>query len=295
MSLTAFRTLELQVRRRVSGLLSGDHEGLRLGPGSVAEEVTRYQPGDDVRWIDWNVTARSQEPHVWRPRADHELETWVLLDETPSMAFGSAATEKGELATLVASAVGLLTDTPGNRLGVARQSTAGMAYTRPTASRRAAQRLLRTPTAAPRNGVADLDLAEAVSDLSRKARHPGLRVVVSDFLSPDGETGRPFAWERPLRRMSRTHEVIVVEVVDPRDLSIPEVGHLVLVDPESGRQRELWTSDRVLRARYQEAAATFRADVATAVRAAGCGHVVLHTDTDWLLDLARFVHRWNRS
>ncbi len=89
MSLAAFRRLELQVRRRVAGLGHGDNESLRLGQGSVAEEIVRYQPGDDVRWIDWNVSARSMDPHVWRPRADHELETWVLVDETPSMAFGS--------------------------------------------------------------------------------------------------------------------------------------------------------------------------------------------------------------
>ncbi|HEU5241343.1 MAG TPA: DUF58 domain-containing protein, partial [Ornithinibacter sp.] len=94
----AFQALDLLVRRRLDGLLQGDHAGMRLGAGTEPEEVVRYRPGeDDVRRIDWNVTARSLEPHVWRPRADHELESWVLLDETPSMAFGTTHLEKGDL------------------------------------------------------------------------------------------------------------------------------------------------------------------------------------------------------
>ena len=89
-----FRTLDLGVRRRIDSLVAGDHEGMRLGVGSEREEVVRYQPGDDVRRIDWNITARSTDMHVWRPRADNQLDTWVLLDVTPSMAFGTVNGEK---------------------------------------------------------------------------------------------------------------------------------------------------------------------------------------------------------
>ncbi|MBJ7289369.1 DUF58 domain-containing protein [Williamsia sp.] len=295
MSLAAFHSLELQVRRRVSGLMYGDNEGIRLGPGSVAEEVVRYQPGDDVRRIDWNVTARSMDSYVWRPRADHELETWVLLDETPSMAFGTDVTEKGDLAAQVAGAIGLLTDGPGNRMGIARLTVDGMAYSRPLASRKAARRAVVTPDRPARDGVAEVDLTTGLDELSRRARRPGLRIVVSDLLGADGTIERPFAWERALRRMAVRNQVVVVEIIDPRDLSLPDVGHLVLVDPESGRQREISTSDRRTRAAFDSAAQQFRIDTTDAVRAAGCQHVVLRTDQDWLLGLARFVQRWNRS
>ncbi len=101
------------MQRRLDGLLHGDHGGLRLGPGSETEELARYQPGHDVRRIDWNVTARAREPHLWLTRAEHELDTWLLLDRTASMAFGTVDGEKGELAASVAAAVGLLTDAPG--------------------------------------------------------------------------------------------------------------------------------------------------------------------------------------
>jgi uncharacterized protein (DUF58 family) len=286
-SLTRFRGLDLTVRRRLEGLLQGDHAGLRLGPGSEAEELARYAPGHDVRRMDWKVTARAREPHVWLTRAEHELDTWVLLDQTPSMAFGTAASEKSELAVTVAGAVGLLTDAPGNRLGLALFGTTEMSWARPRAGRVAAHRVLRM-SAGPRDGRAALDLAEAITLLNRRHRRSGLRIVVSDLLDPTGQIERPFDWERPLQRLAARHDVVVVEVLDPRELELPPVGQLVLTDPESGRQREIGTDLRV-RTAYAEAAAAFRSATAAAVRTAGAGHVLLRTDRDWVGDLARFV------
>ena len=271
----AFQALDLLVRRRLDGLLQGDHAGMRLGAGSEAEEVVRYRPGeDDVRRIDWNVTARSLEPHVWRPRADHELESWVLLDETPSMAFGTTHLEKGDLGGWAAAAVGMLTDGPGNRVGLARWSADGIRWEAPLPGRVTARRVVRTIGQAPRTVATGsvTSFAEALTALERRARRPGVRVVVSDFVEPDGRVDRPFDWEVPLRRLAARHDVVVVEVLDPRELDLPDMGLLVLVDPETGRQREVWTSPR-LRARYAEAAARHRASVATAVRGAGAAHV----------------------
>lgn len=291
-SLTAFRGLDLTVRRRLDGLLQGDHSGVRLGPGSDAEELARYTPGHDVRRIDWKVTARAREPHLWLTRAEHELDTWLLLDQTPSMAFGTAATEKADLASTVAGAVGLLTDAPGNRLGLAVLGTDGLTWVRPLAGRVAAHRALRMPAGA-RDGAPALDLAQAITVLGHRHRRSGLRVVVSDLLDPTGQIECPFAWERPLRRLAARHDVIVVEVLDPRELELPPVGHLVLVDPESGRQREISTDLRV-RTAYAEAATAFRSATAQAVRAAGAAHVLLRTDRDWVGDLARFVRARRR-
>lgn len=292
--LPRFRGLDLTVRRRLDGLLHGEHTGLRIGPGSDAEELTRYQPGHDVRRIDWNVTARAREPYLWLTRAEHELDTWLLLDQSPSMAFGTTTKEKADLATTVAGAVGLLTDAPGNRLGVAALTTKGLVWHRPLAGRMAAHRVLR---AAPgsRDGTAPVDLAEALTLLARRHRRSGLRVIVSDLLDPAGRVSRPFDWEGPLRRLVARHDVCVIEVLDPRELELPAVGQLVLVDPESGRQRDVSTGDRRLRTAYAAAAAAHRQATAAAVTRAGAAHLLLRTDGDWVADLSRFVRARRRT
>lgn len=287
----AFATLELTVHKRLSGVLNGGHAGLGLGPGSDPEEVVPYRPGeDDVRRIDWNVTARSEQPHVWRTRSEHELETWVVVDETASMDFGTVEVEKGEVATWVTGAVGLLSDGPGNRMGVLHLRADGLDWSPAVPPRRAAYRALaatRTPSS-PRQSE-QTSLARALLALDQRQRRPGIRVVVSDFVEPDGAVERPFAWEQALRRLSARHDVVVVEILDPRELELPDVGPVVLRDPETGRRREIWTSLPGLRADYAALAAGHRAAVAEAVRAAGAGHVVLRTDRDWVGDLARFV------
>ncbi len=291
-----FAALELAVRRRLPGRLHGDHHGLRLGSGSDPEEVVKYTPGeDDVRRIDWNVTARAGgEPHVWRPLAEHELETWVLVDATPSMEFGTVSLEKRHLAAGATAAVALLTQGPGNRLGTVHLTAQGLRWTAPVPSRVAAHRALKRPGGGVSTGSTNekptpADLAGAITALTARHRRPGVRVVVSDFVEPDGRTERPFPWEKPLRRMAAVHETLVVEVVDPRELELPDVGAVTLVDPESGHRREVWTSDRRLRRDYAEAVAAHRDAVAAAVRSSRAGHVLLRTDRDWVRDLARHV------
>lgn len=285
-----FEALELAVRRRLPGRLQGDRRGLRLGPGTEPEEVVRYRPGeDDVRRIDWNVTARVGEPHVWRPQAEHELETWVLVDDTASMAFGTQLLEKRDLAAGAIAAIGLLTSGPGNRVGVERLTPDGLQHTAPLPARVAAHRALRLSPARPGLGSGSVDLAAAIGQLAARHRRPGLRVVVTDFLDAEGSTERPFAWERPLRRLAAGHETLVVEVLDPRELALPDVGSLTLRDPESGRSVDVDTHDPRLRTAYAGAAAAHRTAVGAAVRAARAGHVVLRTDRDWVRDLARHV------
>lgn len=293
-ALPSFRSLDLTVRRRLDGLLHGENAGLRLGPGSDAEELTRYQPGHDVRRIDWKVSARAREPYLWRTRAEHELDTWVLLDRTASMAFGTVAAEKADLAATVAGAIGLLTDGPGNRLGLGVLSADGLQWTRPLPARVAAHRAIRLGPVV-REGQAGLGLADALTVLARRHRRPGLRVIVSDLIDPAGTIERPFAWEGPLGRLAARHDVVVVELLDPRELDLPEVGHLVLVDPESGRQREVDSADRRVRAAYGGAARSHRSATAAAARSAGAGHVLLRTDHDWVTELARFVRARRRA
>jgi uncharacterized protein (DUF58 family) len=200
------------------------------------------------------------------------------------MDFGTAAMEKRDLAAAAVAAVGALTDGPGNRVGACRLTGSGLGTHRPRGGRLARRALLRALVDEPRDAGA-ADLAAGLERFRREHRRPGLRVVISDLLDdPPGTT----AWEAPLRRLSARHEVVVVEVVDPRDSELPDVGALVLLDPETGRVREVRTDAR-LRARFAREAAAHRAATAAAVRRAGAEHLVLHTDADWVTAVARFA------
>jgi uncharacterized protein (DUF58 family) len=277
------RRLELTVRRRLDGLLQGDHLGLVPGSGSEAGDSRMYHPGDDVRRMDWPVTARTQVPHVRETIADRELETWAVVDLSASLDFGTANCQKRDLAIAGLAAVGHLTVHGGNRLGAV--VTTGERVDRHPAmpGRMAAERLLRDVVATPRAaGGRRVDLAAALETLRRPERRRGLVVVISDFLGDSD-------WERPLRGLSARHELLAIEVVDPRELELPDVGLLTVVDPESGQTLEVPTGNAEFRERFAAGAAVQRAQVATALRRCGAGHLQLRTDRDWLMDVVRFV------
>jgi uncharacterized protein (DUF58 family) len=277
------RQLELAVTRRLDGMLHGDHRGLVPGAGSEPGEVRSYEPGDDVRRMDWSVTARTGHPHVRTPIADRELEMWVVADLSASLDFGTATCEKRDLAVAAVAAFGHLTARAGNRVGALVVHGSGTTRIPPRAGRDHLWALLHQVALVPRqDGGGPTDLGAALRTLDRLARRRGVVAVVSDFVGAPG-------WERPLRALAVRHDVVAVEVVDPRELSLPDVGVLALVDPETGRRLEVQTSDRRLRRRFEAAAAAQRAGTAAAVRGAGADHLVLRTDRSWLEDLVRFV------
>jgi len=284
------RRLELDVTRRLDGLLHGDYRGLVPGHGSESGETRPYVPGDDVRRIDWNVSARSMETHVRESIADRELETWILVDRSPSLDFGTARTTKAGLAIEAVGAIGFLTARTGNRLGAVVVDPAGVTVVPARPGRDHLLALLRGLLAgrapgATVHGSADdagtTDLGAALRHLVVPPRRRGLVVVVSDFLSTDG-------WGRALRALVTRHEVVAIEIVDPRELELPAVGTLTVVDPETGRTREVPTNRRT-RARYAAAAAEQRQGIAAELRRSGVSHLQLRTDGDWVLDVARFV------
>ncbi len=275
--------LQLLVTRRLDGLLQGDYLGLLSGPGSEAGESREYRPGDDVRRMDWPVTARTTLPHVRQTVADRELETWLAVDLSASLDFGTARWLKRDLAVFAAAAVSHLVVRGGNRIGAVVGTGGGIQIRMPARSgHKEAQGLLRalarTPSRAGRT-----DLGELIDMLNRPPRRRGMGVIISDFLSP------PQQWARPVRKLAVRHDVLAVEVVDPRELELPDVGVLELVDPETGQVHEVQTADPRLRQRYAKAAAAQRAEIADALRAAGAAHLRLRTDSDWLLDIVRFV------
>ena len=288
------RRLELTVRRRLDGLLQGDHLGLVPGSGSEAGDSRTYHPGDDVRRMDWPVMARTQVAHVRETIADRELETWVVLDLSASLDFGTADCEKRDLAIAALAAVSHLTVRGGNRLGAV--VTTGERVDRYPANpgRLSADRLLRSVVATPRATSGRRgDLAAALESLRRPPRRRGLVVVISDFLGTDARG--PADWERPLRGLSARHELLAVEVVDPRELELADVGLLTVVDPESGQTLEVPTGNAEVRRRYAEGAAAQRREIAAALRRAGAGHLQLQTDRDWLTDVVRYVAHRRRA
>ncbi|MEH0845069.1 DUF58 domain-containing protein [Micromonospora sp. CPCC 205711] len=293
--------LQLLVTRKLDGLLQGDYAGLLPGPGSEAGESREYRPGDDVRRMDWPVTARTTMPHVRRTVADRELETWLAVDLSASLDFGTGRWLKRDVVIAAAAALTHLTVRGGNRIGAVIGTGAEAAapagrwraapppvgpgvLTRVPArsGRREAQGLLRALAGTPvRPGRSDL--GTLVDALNRPPRRRGLAVVISDFLAP------PQQWGRPLRKLRVRHDVLAIEVVDPRELELPDVGVLPVVDPETGELHEVQTADPGLRRRYADAAAAQREAIAAELRAGGAGHLRLRTDRDWLLDMVRFV------
>ncbi len=276
------RRLDLVISRRLDGLLHGEYLGLVPGHGSELGETRRYQPGDDVRRIDWNVTARLQEPYVRETIADRELETWVLADLSPSLDFGTAFCEKRDLAVSAAAAVGFLTARTGNRTGAVLVDPDGATTVPARGGKDHLMALLHRLVSAPRAERGKTDLAAGLGRMAATTRRRGLAVVVSDFLGSDD-------WERPLARLATRHETLCVEVVDPRELELPAVGVLALVDPRTGDLHEVQSSNPRLRERYAAAAAAQRARIADTIGRAGADHLQLRTDRDWLLDLVRFV------
>lgn len=281
------RRLELKVTGKLDGLLGGEHLGLLPGPGSELAESRPYQPGeDDVRHMDWSVTARTAVPHVRDLIADHELEAWALVDLTPSMDFGTAQYAKRELAVAALAAVGFTATRLGDRIGAYLMHQGGLRRRPARTGRTGLYALLREVEQAP-IARGPISLAEGIAALHRGQRRRGLRVVVSDFLDQS-------AWEVPLRRMAARHQTLAVEIVDPRELELPATGGLVeLVDPETGAVQEIMLTARVAEA-YRQAAAEQRAATSATLRRAGVPHLVLRTDRDWVTDIARFALRRRR-
>ncbi|MEO6956753.1 MAG: DUF58 domain-containing protein [Antricoccus sp.] len=283
------RKLEMTVKRQLDGLLFGNHMGLVPGPGSEAGDSRIYHAGDDVRRMDWFVTARTTTPHVRETIADRELETWIVVDLSPSLDFGTALCEKRDLAVAAAAAFVYLTQRGANRIGAVITTGADLIRIPAMPGKAHGDWLIRKLISTPRTAEGTRgDLGGALEELRRPARRRGLLVVISDFL------GEP-TWYRPLNGLRERHDIIGVEIVDPRELSLPAAGLLTLQDPETGKTIEVQTSDSRLREEYAAQASAQRAQIATALRRATAAHLRLRTDRDWLLDMMRFVANRRRS
>jgi uncharacterized protein (DUF58 family) len=284
------RRLELTLGRRIDGLLHGDHAGRVPGLGSEAGETRLYQPGDDPRRIDWNVTARARDPHVRDAVAERDVESWLVVDLSPSTDFGTARCTKRDVVVAAAGALALLTCRSGDRVGAHVLTHEGVTTFPARSGRMHARALLDAFAGAPRPDPAARpdgpgpDLGDALERLARHTRRRGLAAIVSDFPG-DGR------WVPALRSVAGRHETLAVEVLDPRELDLPDVGLLVVTDPETGDEREVRTDDRGLRERYAAAARARREGIARCLRGRAVDHVVLRTDRDATADLVAWLVR----
>ncbi|MDX6467651.1 MAG: hypothetical protein QOI27_2691 [Gaiellaceae bacterium] len=281
--LDLLRALQIEIGRRLSGMLAGEYRSSRYGDGVELAQVRPYEAGDDVRKIEWNVTARTGIPHVRVHLAERALATWLVLDTSPSMQFGTAERRKADVADGVAIATGHIATRRGNRLGVTTFGDSEPVTLPPAQGRTGLIGLLaalqREPEQQP---VGATSLGDALRRTGAIARQRGIVVIVSDFRGP-------LDWRKPLLELMSRHEVLAVEIRDPREQELPDVGDLWLVDPETGRQIRVDTRSASLRDRFAAAAAEERSGVARVLSALGAPHVVLSTSGDWLRHYANFL------
>lgn len=277
--------LDWQVVRRLDGVLQGDYRSLFHGSGLDFASLREYQFGDDVRAIDWNVTARMDTTYVREYHEDREISAWFLLDLSPSVDFGTVVAGREKRTVLidfVATMARLLTRR-GNRVGAivfAGRET----RTIPAGSGRVhVLRLIEDLLRQPRLDAAPVtDLAPLLATAHRMIRRRSLIILVSDFIGVPG-------WERPLELLNRRHELLTIRLVDPREIDLPDVGPMILADAETGEQLYVDTSDGAFRKRFRAAADAREAKVGAAFRRARVEAAALSTDEDLVRAIIRLA------
>ncbi|MFA9441852.1 DUF58 domain-containing protein [Uliginosibacterium sp. sgz301328] len=275
--------LEWTVVRRLDGLLQGDYRTLMRGAGLDLADLREYQYHDDVRHIDWNVTARLQIPHVRQFTEDREMAAWFLVDLSPSVDFGSRDVRKRTLSGEFVGVLARLLTRHGNRVGALLYGAGVDTVIPPGNSRRHVLRLLHSLVTRPtllRPGVTDL---KALLDAALRTIHQrGSIFVISDFISQPG-------WEKPLGQLVQRHDVLAVRVVDPLERSLPDLGMLVMHDPETGEQITVDTQNAGFRRRFAELAKARDVEIREAFVKAGVDALELVTDGDLVDAVVRFV------
>jgi uncharacterized protein (DUF58 family) len=279
--------LDWQVIRRLDGLLQGDYRSLFYGYGVDFADLREYQPEDDIRYIDWNVTARMDTPYVRQYAEDRDITAWFLLDLSPSVDFGTVQTEALKRTVLIdfVTTMARLLTRHGNRVG-ALFASGGNRVEKTIPARggriqvlRLVNDLMKQPRLkhAPFTDLTPL-FAGALNSIKRRS----LIFIISDFISAPG-------WERPLHLLNRRHEVIAVRLWDPREIDLPDVGPIVMEDAETGEQLYIDTHDRRFRTRFAEAARQREAVLKESFKQAGVDVLSLSTEDDLVRAIVRFA------
>ena len=275
--------IEWQVIRRLDGVLQGDYRSLFYGYGVDFADLREYQPGDDVRYIDWNVTARMDAPYVRQYTEDREITAWFLLDLSPSMDFGTVRSLKRTmLVDLVATLARLLTR-HGNRVGaifyggrVERTIPAG-------GGRIQVLRLINDLFKQPQLASAPFtDLTPLLGAGLHAIKRRSLVFIISDFITAPG-------WERLLSLLNRRHDVVAIRLWDPREVELPDVGPVIMEDAETGERLYVDTHDRGFRRRFREAGRRREAELNDLFKRAGVDALPLSTEEDLVRAIVRFA------
>ena len=275
--------LEWQVLRRLDGILQGDYRSLFMGGGLDFAELREYQPPDDVRHIDWNVTARMDRPYVRQFMEDREVTAWFLLDMSPSMAFGAVERRKESVMIDFVGMLARLLTRNGNRVGAILYDNDEQLAIPPRGGRSQVLRLIndiQRQHQAP--GGTMTNLTRLLESGFNSIRRSSLVFVVSDFICIPG-------WDRVLDRLGIKHELIAVRLWDPREMDLPDVGVVLVEDSETGAQMSVDTSDRGFRRRFHEAAQRREAELSQTFKHAGVAELPLSTDEDIVQAIVRFV------
>jgi uncharacterized protein (DUF58 family) len=281
--------LEWRVLRRLDGLLQWSHRTVHRGVGTDFLDLREYEPGDDVRHIDWNVTARMDTLFVRQYTEDRELTAWLLLDRSPSMGFGPIERPKELVVTELATALARLLTRDGNRVG-AILFDSDVEETLPARSgRNQVLALARSLMRPPRASGAVTDLTGVLESADRAIRRRSLVVLVSDFITAPG-------WERPLLQLTQRHEVVAIRLLDPREYELPDTGVIVVEDAETGEQLVVDSSDADFRRRLHEAGEEREAELRALTLRAGVDIQEVSTADDLVRALVRIVEsrKWRR-
>ena len=279
--------LDWHVIRRLDGMLQGDYRSLFYGFGVDFADLREYQPEDDIRYIDWNVTARMDTPYVRQYHEDREVTAWFLLDMSPSVDFGTLQTQVEKRTMLVdfVTVLARLLTRHGNRVG-AMMFGSKIQHTIPARGGRVqVLRLVNDMLKQPRlNHIPTTNLKSFLDGALNSLRRRSLVFVISDFISEAG-------WERPLSLLAQRHEVLAVRLFDPRERELPDVGMVVMEDAETGEQVFVDTHDKKFRQRFADAAQKREMDLSTAFKRAGVDVLPLSTEDDLVRQIVRFAKR----
>ena len=269
--------------RRLDGLLQGDYRTLLRGTGMDLADLREYQYHDDVRHIDWNVTARLQQPHVRVFTEDREMSAWFLLDLSPSMDFGSGEQRKRHVSTDFVAVLARMLTRHGNRVGAVLYGSGVDAVIPARGGRHHVLHLLHTLQSRPETvGTGPTRLHELLESAANLIRRRSTLFVVSDFISEAG-------WEKPLGLLAHRHEVVAVRLLDPLELELPDLGLIPIRDAETGEQLLVDTHDAGFRKRFARIAAQREGELRQSLARAGVDTLELSTDDDLVDAILRFT------
>ncbi|MEW6284972.1 MAG: DUF58 domain-containing protein [Chloroflexota bacterium] len=277
--------LDWHVIRRLDGLLQGDYRSLFYGFGVDFADLREYQPEDDIRYIDWNVTARMNTPYVRQYLEDREITAWFLLDLSPSVDFGTVGVQKRNMLVDFVAVLARLMTRHGNRVG-AMMFGSRIQHTVPARGGKVqVLRLINDLLKQPQlSRVPRTDLKPFFEGALHAIKRRSLVFIISDFLSQPG-------WERPLNMLGEKHEVVAIRLTDPREMELPDVGMVVMEDAETGEQLFVDTHDAKFRRRFLEAAQKREEELNAAFKRAGVDMLTLSTEDDLIRAILRFAKR----